>query len=70
MRLQRLTGLEREKIVDEFKEVMALIASLREILGTRLVLEIIVKELREIRSSSATSGAPRSWPSTDITSRT
>jgi DNA gyrase subunit A len=50
MRLQRLTGLEREKIVAEFKEVLALIAKLREILGSeKLVLEIIVDELQQIR---------------------
>jgi DNA gyrase subunit A len=50
MRLQRLTGLEREKIVAEFKEVLALIAKLREILGSeKLLLEIIVSELSEIK---------------------
>jgi len=50
MRLQRLTGLEREKIVAEFKDVLALIAKLREILGSeKLVLEIIVSELTEIK---------------------
>jgi DNA gyrase subunit A len=50
MRLQRLTGLEREKIVAEFKEVLALIAKLKEILGSeKLVLEIIVGELQDIR---------------------
>ena len=50
MRLQRLTGLEREKIVAEFKEVLALIARLKEILGSeKLVLEIIVGELQDIR---------------------
>ncbi len=50
MRLQRLTGLERDKIVAEFKEVLALIAKLREILGSeQLVLGIIVEELQQIR---------------------
>jgi DNA gyrase subunit A len=50
MRLQRLTGLEREKIVVEFKEVLALIAHLREVLGSeQMVLDIIVGELQEIR---------------------
>jgi DNA gyrase subunit A len=50
MRLQRLTGLEREKIVAEFKEVLTLIAKLKEILGSeKLVLEIIVDELQEIK---------------------
>jgi DNA gyrase subunit A len=50
MRLQRLTGLEREKIVTEFREVLALIARLQEILGSEeLVLEIIVEELQQIK---------------------
>ncbi len=50
MRLQRLTGLEREKIVAEFVEVLALIVKLREILGSeKLVLDIIVDELQEIK---------------------
>ncbi len=50
MRLHRLTGLEREKIVAEFKEVLSLIAKLREILGSeKLVLEIIVDELQQIK---------------------
>jgi len=50
MRLQRLTGLEREKIVAEFKEVLALIAKLKEILASeKLVLDIIVTELSEIK---------------------
>ena len=50
MRLQRLTGLEREKIVAEFKEVLALIAKLKEILSSdKLVLAIIVGELAEVK---------------------
>ncbi len=50
MRLQRLTGLEREKIVAEFKEVLALITKLREILSSeKLILDIIVSELTEIK---------------------
>src|SRR5207253_1059314 len=50
MRLQRLTGLEREKIVAEFVEVLALITKLREILASeKLVLDIIVSELTEVK---------------------
>ncbi len=50
MRLQRLTGLEREKIVAEFKDVLALIAKLREILASeKLVLDIIVDELQLVK---------------------
>jgi DNA gyrase subunit A len=52
MRLQRLTGLERQKIVDELAEVLALIARLREILGSEaLVLSIISEELRAVRET-------------------
>jgi DNA gyrase subunit A len=52
MRLQRLTGLEREKVVEEYKEIVALIERLRAILGSdRLVLEEIRNELEEIRES-------------------
>jgi len=52
MRLQRLTGLEREKVVDEYKEVVALIERLRAILGSdRLVLEEIRAELESIRET-------------------
>ncbi len=50
MQLQRLTHLERDKIVQEYKEVKALIVKLRKILSSdQLVLDIIVEELREIR---------------------
>jgi DNA gyrase subunit A len=50
MRLQRLTGLEREKIVAEFREVLTLIAKLKEILGSeKLVLDIIVEELQQVK---------------------
>jgi DNA gyrase subunit A len=50
MRLQRLTGLEREKIVAEYKEVLGLIAKLQEILASdKLVLDIIVEELQQIK---------------------
>ena len=52
MRLQRLTGLEREKVVEEYRELMVLIERLRAILGSdQLVLEEIKRELSELRSS-------------------
>ncbi|HEX2120878.1 MAG TPA: DNA gyrase C-terminal beta-propeller domain-containing protein, partial [Thermoanaerobaculia bacterium] len=52
MRLQRLTGLEREKLVNEYHEVLATIARLREILASEaLVLQIISGELRDIREN-------------------
>jgi DNA gyrase subunit A len=51
MRLQRLTGLERSKIVDEHREVLARIAHLEAVLGSdAMVLDIIVEELQAIRS--------------------
>ena len=50
MRLQRLTNLEREKINEEYAEVIKLIARLKEILGNeRLLLNVIVEELQEVR---------------------
>ncbi|GIO39266.1 DNA gyrase subunit A [Paenibacillus antibioticophila] len=50
MRLQRLTGLEREKIENEYQELLAKIAEYREILANEgLVLQIINEELQEIR---------------------
>ncbi|MBI2354274.1 MAG: DNA gyrase subunit A [Deltaproteobacteria bacterium] len=50
MRLQRLTGLERDKIVSEYEDILRLIARLREILASDTeILKIIVGELTEIR---------------------
>ena len=50
MRLQRLTGLERDKIIEEYKQVMALIEELKKILASEaLVYAVIKKELVEIR---------------------
>ncbi|HET7754403.1 MAG TPA: DNA gyrase subunit A [Anaeromyxobacteraceae bacterium] len=50
MQLQRLTGLERQKILDELAEVQQLITRLREILASeRALLEVITGELREVR---------------------
>lgn len=50
MRLQRLTGLEREKIENEYKEVMDLVNELKAILADDdKVLEIIREELLEIK---------------------
>jgi DNA gyrase subunit A len=50
MQLQKLTGLERQKLIDEYKEVIQHIAELNEILENESVLRnLIVKELREIQ---------------------
>ena len=51
MRLRRLTGLEREKIIEELKELEALIADLKDILNREeRVLEIIKNESLEIKN--------------------
>ncbi|PTL37704.1 DNA gyrase subunit A [Alkalicoccus saliphilus] len=54
MRLQRLTGLERDKIESEYKDLIAKIAELKEILANEeKVLEIIREELIDIRDRYA-----------------
>ena len=51
MRLQRLTGLEREKIIEEMAELDKLVLWLKEVLGdVRKIYEIIVGELEEIKA--------------------
>ena len=50
MQLQRLTGLERQKIVDELVELMKTIERLRAILSSdELLIDVVVKELKGIR---------------------
>ncbi|MEA2109520.1 MAG: DNA gyrase subunit A [Pseudomonadota bacterium] len=50
MKLQRLTGLERQKIIDEYNVVVELIARLEAILASdALVRSLIVEELQEIK---------------------
>jgi DNA gyrase subunit A len=50
MRLQRLTGLERDKIEDEYNSLQVLIAELRAILADEVkLLEIIREELLELK---------------------
>ena len=52
MRLQRLTGLERDKIIEEYRAIEAAIAELRGILADeKKIYAIIVEELREIREA-------------------
>jgi DNA gyrase subunit A len=54
MKLQRLTGLEREKIIAEYKDVLKEIERLKSILGSdALVSKIIGDELLEIKSKYA-----------------
>ncbi|HSB61278.1 MAG TPA: DNA gyrase subunit A [Vicinamibacteria bacterium] len=57
MQLQRLTGLERQKIVDELKEIRVRIADLRDVLASpRRVDQIVGEELRKVREEH---GDPR-----------
>ena len=50
MQLQRLTGLERQKILDELAELLKTIERLKAILASeRLLMQIIVDELKEVR---------------------
>ena len=52
MRLQRLTGLERDKIIEEHRAVEANIAELRAILADEnKIYAIIVEELREVKEA-------------------
>src|SRR6266576_5551396 len=51
MQLQRLTGLERQKILDELAELLKTTERLRAILASdRLLMQIIVDELKEVRT--------------------
>src|SRR6185503_19912958 len=57
MQLQRLTGLERQKVVDELKELKGIIADLRDILAKpRRIDQIVCDELKKIREDH---GDPR-----------
>src|SRR5437867_3442784 len=57
LRLYQLTGLEREKVVNEYKELLGSIKDLRDILAKeQRVFTIIKKELRDIRDKY---GSPR-----------
>ena len=50
LRLQRLTGMERDKIIKEYEEIMALINRLKEILASKeLRMSIIKDELAEMK---------------------
>ncbi len=50
MQLQKLTGLERDKIQQEYQDLLKLIRKLRRILGSeKLILDIIMDELKQIK---------------------
>ncbi|HEX9005199.1 MAG TPA: DNA gyrase subunit A [Blastocatellia bacterium] len=52
MQLRRLAALERQKLLDEYQELIRLIAELEEILNNETTLRrVIVKELREVQKA-------------------
>jgi DNA gyrase subunit A len=52
MRLQRLTGLERDKILEEYRELQATIAHLEKILGSDAMVEdIVIEELEAVKAA-------------------
>jgi DNA gyrase subunit A len=54
MQLQRLTGLERQKVLDELAELMMLIERLRGILASESqLMQVVVDELKAIRAKFA-----------------
>lgn len=54
MRLQRLTGLERDKILEEYRKLQERIAYLKSILASpQMVLDIIKQEMLEIKENYA-----------------
>jgi len=76
MRLQRLTGLERQKVEDEYRDLLEFMERLRNILSSRpLRMEIIKQGLREIKGKyadprSRTSSPKRTWSSPSPTRAT
>src|SRR5262249_52175559 len=51
MRLQRLTGLERDKILAEYQEILEIIRKLKEILGSeKLIFQVVKTELVDIKT--------------------
>lgn len=54
LRLHRLTGMERDKILEEYRDILALIQRLKEILASEVeILKIIKTELLEIKDKFA-----------------
>jgi DNA gyrase subunit A len=54
MQLRRLAALERQKIIDEYEEIIKLIAELEEILANdRVLRNVIIKELRAVQKEYA-----------------
>lgn len=77
MRLQRLTGLERDKIEEEYQGLVKLIEELREILANEYrIIEIIREELTEVkerfsddRRTEITSGGTEMFEDEDLIPR-
>lgn len=66
MQLKRLSGLEREKLDEEYKELLKQIAWFREILGSEKVLfRVIEDELREIRDKYGDARRTKIMPEVD-----
>ncbi|NLY77133.1 MAG: DNA gyrase subunit A [Tissierellia bacterium] len=66
MRLRRLTGLEREKLDQEYEELIKEINRLKEILASeRLLLNIIKEELLEIKEKYGDERKTRIMPAAD-----
>ena len=66
LRLQRLTGLERDKIEQEYKDILAYIGELQDILANRQrILDIIKDELTQVKAKFAD---PRRTEITDASS--
>jgi len=58
MRLQRLTGLEQDKIVSEYKDVMSEIADLLDLLAkSERVTQVIESELKEVQAEYGIAGS-------------
>ncbi|MFN0112633.1 MAG: DNA gyrase subunit A [Blastocatellia bacterium] len=54
MQLRRLAALERQKLIDEYEELIKLIAELEEILNSETALRrVIIKELRDVQKAYA-----------------
>ncbi len=52
MKLQRLTGLERDKIISEYKEILKLIEYLKSVLASdKMVMEIIREETLKVKEA-------------------
>ena len=60
MQLKRLQGLQREKIEEEYQELMKLIARLKEILASdKLVYDLIKEELLEMKDKFGDERRPK-----------